>query len=933
MKTISIIFRRIMTILAVAAFALACESDKDVTPTPTPEPEPEPEPEPVKEYVMTAELVSVGTSTADLSLTTKNITKYGYLVESKDADIAADIIFATGTTANCQDGTTAFTISGLKPTTNYTVLLAGITTEDEYYEKVLKVNLTTQGFSEELTFFDIDYTSVSCHFNFPHDKVKEGNALKWGICEFPVYYQNIMNLMTDAEMMNLHDTAWGPYIVLKDDVTWTFNEIESYLGKDPEVDETANALYSPIVPGQPMYLMIGEYAYQTEDHWGWGAGYYNALFDYESYWNNYRATGKLDDQTGYWSGYYRKEFVESKAPGVLNASPKVDMALTPRGGTITITPTDDIYAYCYAIVAPDLYLDIMPLLNNKPSYMQWYITSYHAFANGVSGTAFDATKLVLEDLFYVGMQQGAQYNLFITSLSDAEGSKQSFQKHSFVLPKPTKPAPTVTVTGINNPEGANTHDRVWFNIKCDSGDAYQVKYIANYEREWMALYNQYVKAGYSAADAHNAIIDQYGAVMNEAEIKLVNSSAGMDVSFDSRADATTVMGVRVMNDEGLVTVTTAMNRTIPEPAAPAVSSTLFDELKGVWTASTTIRYTHYHRKQNPAPGEESDYQITTDEPMSCKVIIGEVGYEETLPEEVYQFFFDATNMKTKEEVDAVYDQFKTTVDAFNENVRAQNRLLCQGFALEYDYDLLPCPSPDHRSDADGKWFTQYASPYDLFIADSDTYSAYNYESPVFDFGPKWYLQIGEGDTVTAPFNTNYFFPMSQWYEYVYHFVGMSSKFSLPYVLDEYSQPKTGHFPVTVSADRNTITINPLRYTYQYKKDDGTVATETDDFYPNIARAYNGSYQFGSFIVAPIVLTRGYSESAVTASATSKVSTISTVDPIYESKSVVMPKSRTALPTNDKVIVAPVEEHIKPLTSEQFKANVEKFNADRANRNK
>ena len=933
MKKFFLKLSHLAVVFAVALMA-ACEPTPNTgTDEPGPEPGPEPTPTPELNVQFTASLVQAGSSSAEIKLTTKDVAKYAYVVETKDASLAPEIVFATGINETCKDGDHTVIVESLSPGTSYVVIFAAATVNDEYHSELAKVSLTTTSFTEELTIYDIGYDSFSAHFNYPKDKVQPGNVIKWGLTEFPQYYTNYQGL-SDADMINLNDGAYHNYIT--ESTTWVFNERNSYLG-DPTVDDTA--LYSPIVPGQPMYLMLGEFAWDTNNHWGWGDGYYAALFDEHNYWTDFAMTGKQPDQKNYWSGYYRRETVESKAPTKMSAKPTVKMNLTPRGGTITITPTDKIYGMCYAIVEPSIQMQILPLLNNQNKYMQWYITSYHAFMNSISSTAFGEVTIQLDDLFWNGMQQNTQYTLHITSLGDELGSKQSYMTETFTLPKPTKPAPTVTVKGIDNPNGANQWDQVWFNIKCATQDAYNVKYIANYEREWMALYNSYIKAGYTEAEAQDAIISSYGVDFSAEEVALINSAEGLSLSFDSRANATTFLGVRLMNDEGSIVTTVGSSRTIQEPAKSPVNSTLFEDLKGEWTASTTIRYTHYHYRQNPAPGQENNYQETTDEPLSCKVTIGDIGYEKTLPEEVYQLFFASSSLKTKEEVDAVYAQFKTTVDDFNAHTRGQNRILCQGFDLEYDYDLLPCPSPDHKPEIDGTTDAKYASPYDLFIADADTYSAYNYESPVFDFGPKWYLEIAADGTVTAPFNTTYFAPMAQWYTAQFYLVGASDKFSLPYISvanGDKVKYENGHFPVTISADKNTITINPLSHTYTTTNEAGATVTETGLFYPNIARAYNGAYQFYSRVIAPIVLTRNSANAtAVQSSATAK--SVKTKAQAGEIKSLAKfavrqaPKSRTALPTT-KVVTPMNKVKYQPISVEQFKANCEKFNKERYSRN-
>ena len=951
MKKLFLTLSRIAMMFAVVAM-VACSNDGPVNNGPEPTPEPEPEPKPELEFKMEAALVSAGTSTAEIKLTTLNIGQYAYSVDvaGSNKDLAPDMIFALGTAYDCKDGDNTVVVEELTPATTYVVTFAGATVEDEFYEKTVKVEFTTSSFTEELTVFDVDYMSISAHFNYPKEQVQPGNVIKWAIAEFPLYYENLtMKGYSDADMLNSYNDEYY-HTAITESTTWKFCEENGYIDEE-------SSYYGPIVPGQPMYLLLGEFAY-TDQHpiyANWKNGYYLPLFDRDNFLRDYAATGykKAPDQSKYWSGYNRREFMEAKAPTKMSAKCDVKMNLTPRGGKITITPAEGIYGFCFAIVEPSLQMQILPLLNNQTKYMQWYITSYHSFANSVSLTSFGPIEMNLEEFY--DMKQNTEYTLHITALSDETGSKQSYATHKFTLPKATKPASKVTVKAIDNPNGENVWNQAWFNIKCESGDAYKVRYIANYEREWMAVVNSYTKVGYTEADALEMLLGSYGASFSAEEVAAINSAEGYNIRFDSRADANTFLGVRVMNDEGTVSTAVGQCRTIKEPFATPVNSPLFEELKGEWTATTTIQYNHYHYCHTPGDTNhdcgklykgdgkytiiteddtDNNYIVQATEQISSKVVIGEIGYESTLPEEVYQLFFNSSTLKTKEQVDAVYNQFKTTVDDFNANVRGQNRILCQGFELEYDADKISCQVPEHNDKPDGKLYTQFASPYDLFIADEKTYSAYNYESPVFDFGPKWYLEIDANGNVTAPFNTNYFAPMAQWVPdgSVYQFVGLSQSASLPYVRDAEGNIINAHFPVTISADKNTITINPLKHTYSMKDENGITVTKTEDFYPNIGRDYNGQIQFYSRIIAPIILTRkgtATTASAKVAPAAVNGGQIKSLDKI---QTVTAPKSRTALPATNEKIVAPTKVDYKILSAEEFKANCLATSEKRFNRN-
>lgn len=943
MKKFLYILLHCAVIFAVGAM-VACE-DAPVNNEEKPNDKPEPEPTPEVVAELSAEISKVSTSSATAKVTTKNLASVAYLLETKDADFAADIVYATGTTVECKDGVNTLSLQSLKPNTNYVLVIAGATVAEEFYEDVVKVNFTTEGFTEELTFFDIDYMSVSAHFNYPHDKVQKDNVLKWGICEFPIYYENIAG-QSDADMINRHDTAWGPHIYFTDSKTWVFNELESYLDQDPNAEDAA-ALYSPIVPGQPMYLMIGEFTMDRTDHWGWGDGYYKPLFDSKKYWADVNATGRYPDQNDYWSGFYRRDFFQSKEPSKMSAKPEVKMDLTPIGGKVTITPPAGVHSYCFGVMDSGTYMQLLSLLNNKAEYVQWYITSFHAFASGIALAASGEVTFELSDLY--NLEHNTNYTLYITSLGDAQGSKQSFAKFPFTMPNPTEAPAKIEVKGISNPEGADRHDQVWFNVKCTEGTIIDAKMLANYERDWASLINQYKKSGYTEDEAWEIAVDTYGLPLDETEIAAMKTAEGYSFWYSSRADATTVCAVRTRNSQGVVTVAHGSMRSIKEPAATPVNSTLFEDLKGEWTASTTISYKHYHFRENPPAGVDNNYQLVVEEPISCKVTIGEIGYEKTLPESVYDLFFKASNLKTKEEVDAVYQQFKTTVDDFNTHVRNQNRILLQGFDLEYDVDLLPCSNPEHTDKPDGKVYTKYASPYDLFIADEKTYSAYNYESPVFDFGPKWYLEIAADGSVYAPFNPDYFSPMSQWYQNVYQFMGINyrsegGKEATDYKV--YTLPnfngQMGYFPVTISEDKNTITIHPVQLTYTAQDDNGVNHQYTDNFYPNIVRESASiagvGYQVYSRIIAPIVLTRGYKAPAATTATPASASTKSVgkvVETLSEPLYKVAPKkgvfrSRTALPIGAEISI-PKKVDYSVISTEQFKANSKRLADERFGR--
>lgn len=844
---------------------------------------------------------STSSTSAKLRLTTKGIAQYAWVALNKDASTAnqsADLLFAKGKVCDCVDGENIVDVTGLTPDKTYNVLIAGSTVNDDFYEEVLKIEVSTSRFTEELTIFDIDYMSFKAHLNFPRSKVQEGNVIKVGLADLATY--NLYKAAyTDADRLNMHDATYHNYI--KADSTFIFDEEHNYFEVDDEYagEEGDNLLnyFNPIVPAQPMYLMFGEFAYSpvdTDHRAGWGPGYYIPLFNTEDYWMAFLTNPNVD-ASKYWTGYNRKEFVMSKKPDVMPDVPEVTFNLTPKGtGTIHIEPTDNIWGYCFFVLdAPTYMKDMMAILNNNSEYVQWFTTSYLAVYQVGAMTQYAPVTLNVEDFYF--LERDTKYYLCITSLGDEMGSKQSFKRFEFELPQPTKPAPTIVVTAV--PE-KNTSGEVFFNIKAPNKDVEAVKYVANYERDWEAMRTSLKKSGYPADEIDPQIINQYGGSFSAEDIKKINSDAGLEFSIDSREDASLYCGAIGFNDEGTASAPMiAQTRSLQEPAAERVESPLFNSLKGDWIATATII------------GQEYVNNVLTpfERVHTSPVTIGEVGYEQTLPEEVYNLFFKSTSLKTKEDVDAAYAEFKQTVDTFNRKTRNQNRILCQGF----DFDIYGY---------NGQTYSTFKAPYDLFI--SSEYSGYNYESPVYDFGPKWYLEISKDGKVTAPFNEQYFVPASQWWYYIYYFIGIGKNpadnltYTLPYVLNEYGEIANGHFPVevTTAADGTVtkIVVKPLVY-------------EDTAYYPNMGRQSMQGYSVSGQIVSEIVLTpapKSASKSMQSFRRAVAEETF-TVSRYNTSTEKVVRKSKTALPEN-KVFKTRKVIDFHPVTSEEFKANSKKY---------
>lgn len=852
---------------------------------------------------MTAALVESATTAQTLSVEVKTvkIKAFAYAaVKAEEAPAkapAADAVFADGQMVQCADGTHKFTLEELSPNTEYVIYVAGLLSEadeegnNQPYEKVLEVKAATGDFTEELTIFDNTGRSFKLHVK--PQLTDPANVIKWGTCDIFMYN---MNQQPDFDMLNLNDDYYGNFF--QGDTTLVFDEAHGYVWSDNMGDYIQ--YYEAIVPGQPQYLALGEFKYEEDEdvhgRWGWGPGYYMPMMDQEGYMTElydyyYGITDQMPDEAPFWTGYHKSIKFQTKAPDALDANLSVDLSgLRANGGPIRINTNGNADRVTVMLLDPMTYEQIMPFLDDNEDYLQWFTTSYIGYMM-VGAQTFAGANIEFEMTdFLWEVDKDEQYKLLVVATKDeVEGSLdaryQQFVSMDIALPDYKLPAPVVEITPLEVTE----QNTVSFNVKCTSQDAASGLYAANYEREW-------AEAGFNEAPAE--AMEYNGNELTADDIAQINSAEGMEFVFWSREDAVTTLGVMLKSIEGLAgEVVIASNKSLPEPAKTPVTSEYFTSLEGDWTATTTVVNKKY------VGWDPDTYEsIYEDVPSTktWKVTIGDVDYPAELTDDVYQTWFDATPYGTKEEVDAQYELFKAAVDNFNAKTAGQNRILMNGFDVQ---------KPNYEG---SKTYSHYASPFELWS--SDSYNGYDNASPVWDFGPKWYLEVAEDGTVTAPFNVNYFAPISAWTEYYYDFylAGVAKSSFLPY---DPATEGNAHFPVEISEDGNTITVKPYVF-------------EGENFYPNMGYISYGSFSLGSWssVAADIVLTRGWTEPAPEEEETPAVAKAgidykpANYTSLYNVKPANKIKSHTALkalPTYEKV-------EMKVVSADEFKANVEKL---------
>ena len=406
---------------------------------------------------------------------------------------------------------------------------------------------------------------------------------------------------------------------------------------------------------------------------------------------------------------------------------------------------------------------------------------------------------------------------------------------------------TVTPVPSNDPYEAT------FNVKAPNKDLAGAYWACNYAREFEKMFNM----KYTYADL------LYGNfTFTPNEIAAINSDKGLTLSFSSLDGETTRLAVYGCNDEytfnkidpsvegtGWADYTTPMC----EPDAP-ISSTLFTELEGDWTATATI-------VAKEKVSEDSDETISYNVTHKSKVTISSSAPE--LPESLSSNVYDLYKGMEPSEVDGMYEELGDLTERFTESrLVGQNRMLCNGF-IDFDY-----------YEDNGR--LKYYSPYDLFVATN--YSSVDVPQIIYDFGPKWFLEVLEDGRVIVPLDYDYLPPMHNWPGYPYYVGAVAGEYAV----------LTGNadipgFPVEISDDRNTVTIKPI-----------TILDENSQPIPAymnaVGLASDGSLEIVATVVSEIVLTRGWNETPAQNNVTVESRKVTAKS--FDGSAVELPKSRT-----------------------------------------
>ena len=777
-----------------------------------------------------------------LAVTASKPMEIAYKVTTKAQLVTPAVLFKTGEVIEVADGDVIELREGIQQDTHYYIYAVARFDETTYSERIsLEATTTKYEFNELITIVETYLDGYKAHITVPQETKDRNHAIRAGSMPLSWYY-----LMTSSKGQTTVDVQaiasnGNPYeghmftdstIVLNDKNVILLDE-----KGNPVLDENNEQIdiHDPIVPGEPTILIAGETYYGTPEEFNYVVGYTAPTMDSWS-------VPYFDPEKREWLGAFQKKEFFTKEPTLCDATVEIDIPedeITVTDAMIYFEMSDDAYSYFYIVLDNSTYNQILSTyLNGNEDWYRWFLTSYIGFYEWGIFPETENIAVNAASSFVEPLTGGETYHVLVTVFGDEDGATQRFIHKTFKAKDKTKVAPVIDVTAIESSDPYS----VTFNIKAGADSKGNVQpimgayWVCNYARDFELMFN----ADYTYA----TLLKNMGWTFSSEEIAQVNSPEGLTVTFPTLDGEVTRFAAYGCNDEYTFNVIDEEHTAgwadckspLAESVAP-VSSELFTLLEGDWTASAKLR----------AMQQEPDGSILTyhvDHKSKINISASAPELPATLDESVYGLYAGTPEKpgKSKEEVDNMYEELKELSDLFTESrLVGQNRLLCSGFM---DFDPAAPQLGVNR--------LEFRSPYDLFVATD--YSSVDVSQLIYDFGPKWFLQIQEDGSVIVPFHSMMLPPMSNWPGYAFYTGGVAD--GMAFYDSNESYPG---FPVEISDDLNTITIKPIVL------NDG--ATDYYYYMNAIGVSQQGGLEIISTVITDIVLKRGWTE---TAAASSKV---------------------------------------------------------------
>lgn len=827
---------RIMAALAVICGAVSCVQ-------PVPEQPDDPSNPTVTE--LKAAFLSSDQESISIKVETSGLDSLAYICYTSQQDaLQASIVFLRGEHIKAEASATV-KIDDLKADSKYYFYFAG-KTGSKFYDEIVEVEASTRPyeFKDLLTLVDTEQRGFTVHINVPENVENDDTrSIRYAHASLGAYVRNKMARYHDTDLLYQNgqvDTREDKTIVVDMKNGGYLVDENGELVIDPDTGDYI-VLHNPIVPGEPTIFLAAEYEWGEGYIANWGPagdgfGYFIPLYDFAAF-EAAEAAGTVATKSNvvtdiapggnedpYWTGAFQKLLFTTDQPGVLDAEIEVLVEdISPVDAVVTIIPDENVYAYTFTVLDDAMYEAVQQFVCGREDWMQWLISSYVAQYEIAMGNAYsEAVQFTVGQMFYLSgyLTQETDFNILITALGDEDGTTQKFIRKRFSTTAKVLDAPVVEVTAVESGE----HEyEAKFKVKAPNKDLVRAYYGANYYRDWVVNLN--AEGVTYATLCQNAF--------SAEEIDQINSDEGLIVSFPSLDGETTRMAVLGYNEEYTSNVLQEGCSAIADTKTKLLDlgvhydSPLFEELVGDWTMTAKAFVRTYDDNNNLM-----EYNAN----IKAKVTISSEVNVLDMTDDVYAIYEQAG--WSKDQTDAYYEEFKRAADHFNKyRLHYRNRLLCEGW---YEYDIYEF----------SRLQTMTAS--DLFAHES--YQAYDLNQIMYDFGPKWYLEIAKDGSVTVPFDQMTMPPMLNWGDTPFFVTAYDKASNHGYRAPAENMP--GAFPVEISADKNTIVIKGV---------EAAIAEDSQETAMHYMNAVGGwgswDAQIYSPIISDITLKRGWTETS------------------------------------------------------------------------
>ena len=409
-----------------------------------------------------AEVLSAAVTSANVKLETNLLISYSYLVVESGAEVTDDpvLIFTEGTSGTLVNGSNEVLIEGLDGECDYTAVFAFKQSETSYYPEILRVDLTTGEYVDPVTLIATYPDGFKVHFKIPAEVKEKGNALRFAMGNQVMYNMNkvgwFASLDTDLLLMNGQMCAVNDTTILwNSDNIYAVDE-NGELIPDEWTGEPVQ-IHNIFTPGEPMVLMLGEFAWDESDSMGWGMnGYYTSTFDINGYYDYLDQNGGgggwgpmsaeiVDDEASeedpFWKGYFCRKLFRLPEPAPLDCEVKIEADIKATTGTLKITPDENVWQYCMLFLPDDEYQQLLPFVGGDESLLQWFTASFLAAMQFGAQTLEGPVEFALEDSYY--LQEDTDYHVLLTALGNENGTTQKFYHEIFHSGSKSLPAPEV----------------------------------------------------------------------------------------------------------------------------------------------------------------------------------------------------------------------------------------------------------------------------------------------------------------------------------------------------------------------------------------------------------------------------------------------------------------------------------------------------------